>query len=79
MIEPTGMGALYGALAKAQAIIGGAAKDRENPAFKAGGKTSTYATLASIWEAWQAAGPQHGLSLLQLPGAFVDAGTIPRR
>jgi len=70
MIEPTGMGALYGALAKAQAIIGGAAKDRVNPAFK-----SKYADLASVWDAWQAAGPQFGLGIIQMPGAFIN-GTV---
>lgn len=58
---------LAAALATVQASIEGAEKDRSNPAFK-----SKYATLASVWEAWQAVGPKQGLSLVQLPGAMTD-------
>jgi hypothetical protein len=55
------------ALAKAQATIGGAIKGKVNPAFK-----SKYADLASVWDAWQAVGPAHDLSIAQFPGPFVD-------
>lgn len=51
------------ALSKAQSEITGAAKDATNPHFK-----SQYATLASAWEAWQKAGPKHGLSIIQTIG-----------
>ena len=65
-MSPT-IGALSTALATAQATIAGAAKDRVNPAFK-----SSYATLASVFDAWQAVGPAQGLSVTQLPGAIVE-------
>lgn len=61
------IGDLSAALAIAQETIAGAAKDRSNPAFK-----SKYATLASVWEAWQGAGPKQGLAMIQLPGAVED-------
>ncbi len=48
------------ALAAAQAKIGSAAKSSLNPHFK-----SKYADLAEVWAAWQAVGPEHGLSLTQ--------------
>ena len=54
---------LQDALAKAQASIVGATKDATNPHFK-----SQYATLASAWEAWQKAGPNYGLSVIQTIG-----------
>lgn len=49
------------ALALAQAELEGATKDAKNPHFR-----SNYATLASVWEAWQNVGPKHGFSILQL-------------
>jgi hypothetical protein len=52
--------ALNAALAKAQATMGVAAKDSTNPHFK-----SRYADLASVWEAWRAAGPPQGLAVVQ--------------
>ena len=51
------------ALASAQAEIGTASKDRENPHFR-----SRYATLASVQDACRAALSRHGLSVVQLPG-----------
>jgi len=51
------------ALAAAQAEIGTASKDRENPHFR-----SRYATLASVQDACRAALSRHGLSVVQLPG-----------
>ena len=59
--------ALSTALATAQATLGGAVKDKANPAFK-----SKYADLGSVWDAWQLVGPAQGLSVVQLPGAFAD-------
>lgn len=54
------IGALAAALAKAQAELEGAKKDAVNPHFR-----SKYADLASVWEAWQAVGPKHGLAIVQ--------------
>ena len=51
------------ALAAAQAEIGTASKDGENPHFR-----SRYATLASVQDACRAALSRHGLSVVQLPG-----------
>lgn len=51
---------LAGALAKAQATLANASKDANNPFFK-----SKYATLASVWDAWQAVGPVNGLGVVQ--------------
>ena len=65
-MSPT-IGALMGALAKAQATIGGAVKGKVNPAFK-----SKYADLASVWEAWQPAGPPNGLAVTQWPGDVIN-------
>lgn len=53
--------AIAPALAKAQAEIGVAIKDKKNPAFK-----SSYADLASITAAVKPALANHGLSFLQL-------------
>lgn len=64
------IGALATALAIAQATIGGAVKDKINPAFK-----SKYADLSAVWEAWQAVGPAQGLGVVQMPGAM-DAGRV---
>lgn len=58
---------LSAALAKAQAEIEGAEKDRKNDHFR-----SKYATLAAVWEAWQAVGPKNGLAVSQWPGDFAD-------
>lgn len=54
------------ALAKAQAAIQPAAKDKQNPAFR-----SRYADLASVWDACRAALTENGLSVVQIP---TDAG-----
>lgn len=56
------VGALAAALAKAQAEIEGASKDRVNPHFKA-----SYATLSSVWEACRAALAKNGLAVVQSP------------
>lgn len=51
---------LAAALAKAQGQIRGALKDSANPFFK-----STYADLASVWEAIRAPLSENGLSVIQ--------------
>lgn len=48
------------ALAKAQARIANASKDGENPHFR-----SSYATLASVWDACRAPLGENGLSVIQ--------------
>lgn len=55
--------ALGAALAKAQAAVKGAKKDANNPFFK-----SSYADLASVWEACREALTSNGLSVVQFPG-----------
>ena len=58
----------------AQASIGHAIKDRENPFFK-----STYADLASIWDACREPLTKNGLSVTQLisaGGAVIKVTTI---
>jgi hypothetical protein len=55
------------ALAIAQGSIQGAVKDRTNPAFK-----SSYADLASVWDACRAALSSNGLSVSQHPGRLED-------
>jgi hypothetical protein len=51
---------LFGALAKAQAIMAGAKKDATNPHFK-----SKYADLASVWDACREALTANGLAVIQ--------------
>lgn len=59
---------LASALAKAQAAMSGAKKDSTNPHFK-----STYADLASIWDACREPITTQGLSVVQSP-RLVSAG-----
>lgn len=54
------IGNLADALAKAQAELEGAKKDKTNPAFR-----SKYADLGAVWDAWQETGPKHGLAIVQ--------------
>ena len=54
---------LAAALAKAQAVIEGALKDRENPAFRG----TRYADLGSCWDAIRGPLTANGLSVVQLP------------
>ena len=61
---------LAAALAKAQRTLKGAVKDSTNPHFR-----SRYADLASIWSAWQEAGPAHGLAITQTT-AVRDGGIV---
>ena len=53
---------LAAALAKAQAVIEGAIKDKANPAFR-----SRYADLAAVWDAIREPLTKNGLSLVQMP------------
>lgn len=53
---------LAAALAKAQGVIRGAAKDTVNPHFK-----SRYADLAAVWEACREALSANGLAVIQTP------------
>lgn len=57
------------ALASAQADIKGAAKTSQNPYFK-----SSYADLASVWEAIRGPLTSHGLSIVQAP--VVENGLV---
>jgi hypothetical protein len=55
---------LTAALAKAQAEIEGATKDKKNDHFK-----SSYADLGAVWDAIRAPLTKHGLSVIQFPRA----------
>jgi hypothetical protein len=66
--------ALAAALAKAQGEMTGALKDKTNPHFK-----SSYADLASVWDAARGPLSKNGLAVLQPPsadGARVTVTTI---
>jgi hypothetical protein len=62
------LGALFAALAKAQASFASASRDAENEAFKRGGKAIRYATLESVIEATKPGLAENDLALLQMPG-----------
>ena len=66
--SPT-MGKLAAALAKAQGKIEGAKKDSKNPFF-----SSTYADLASVWDACHTHLSENELAVVQITesGDFVD-------
>lgn len=55
------------ALSKAQGAIQNAKKDGANPAFKREGKTSLYATLASIWDACRSQLSENEIAVIQKP------------
>lgn len=54
------IGELGKSLAKAQETLAKASKDASNDYLN-----SSYATLASVWDAWQAVGPANGLGVIQ--------------
>lgn len=56
---------LASALAGAQADLGVVLKQSRNDAFG-----SRYADLTRVWDAFQRVGPRHGLSVVQMPGAY---------
>jgi len=62
------------ALAKAQAEMGNAIKDRTNPAFR-----STYADLASVREAVTGPLSANGIAVVQAPGNDGDSVTVETR
>ena len=62
---------LAAALAKAQAIMGGALKDSTNPFFK-----SKYADLESVWQACRKTLTDNGLSVVQGSGFRAECGTF---
>ena len=66
-----GLGNLAAALAKAQARITTAKKDRENPFFK-----SSYATLASVWDACRHPLADNGLAVVQTTEIGADSVVI---
>ncbi len=68
MTKSETIGALAGALSKAQAAMRCAAKDSENPHFR-----SRYADLQSVWEAAREPLAKNGLSVVQIP-ATTDRG-----
>lgn len=61
-MSPT-IGAIAGAIAKAQSEMTAAAKDSNNPHFK-----SRYADLASVIDACRPQLSKHGVAIIQLPG-----------
>src|SRR5271165_1123516 len=63
---------LVAALAKAQAKMSGATKDKINPHFK-----SKYSSLAAIWEACRDALTEHGLAVSQ-PTRMENGGIVLR-
>ena len=69
LMSPT-IGKLAEALASAQAEMQPAKKNATNPHFR-----STYADLASCYEASRPAMAKHGLSIVQLPGRREDGTT----
>lgn len=65
------IGAIAGALAKAQAEIQHAAKDATNPHFQ-----SNYADLASVWEACRAQLSKNAVAVTQAPEADGNKVTV---
>ena len=61
------IGAFATALAKAQGEMTFAHKDSENPFFK-----SSYADLASVWDAIRGPLSKHEIAVVQLPGPMTD-------
>lgn len=74
--ETQGIGKLALALSKAQGAIKNAAKDAQNPAFKRGEKISTYADLASVWDACRAALTQNEIAVIQQVSGGPDTVTV---
>ena len=62
---------LAAALAKAQAAIRPAVKDKTNPAFR-----SKYADLSAVWEACREALTSNGLSVVQFPVDAAEPGRV---
>lgn len=71
MNESPTLGALAAALAKAQGQMENAIKDKSNPFFK-----SSYADLASVWEACRMPLTSNGLSITQALGIKEGGGAV---
>jgi hypothetical protein len=69
--QSAGIGALAAALAKAQGAMTGAKRDSENPFFR-----SSYADLASVWDACRGPLSANGLSVIQTTEAEGDCVTV---
>lgn len=65
--RPTDIDKLAPALVKAQGMIEGALKEKDNDMFSKGGKKYKYADLSAVWEACKPALQANGLAVLQLP------------
>lgn len=74
MITSTTTGAIAAALAKAQADMGNAHKDRQNPAFR-----STYATLAAVREAVTGPLSANGIAVVQAPSLDGEIVSVETR
>jgi hypothetical protein len=74
VITSESIAAIAAALAKAQAEMGNAIKDRTNPAFR-----STYADLASVREAVTGPLSANGIAVVQAPGNDGDSVTVETR
>ena len=59
------------ALAKVQGQLTFAKKDSKNPFFK-----SNYADLESVWDACRDLLAEHGLSVMQFPGVYVEGNMV---
>lgn len=70
-IQSESINELMGALAKAQGVMSGAAKDSSNPFFK-----SRYADLSSIWNACREALSQHALCVSQTMNVDEDGNMV---
>lgn len=65
------------AQAKAQAKIRNALRAAENPGFKRGNKSSTYADLAAVWDACREALSENGIAVFQSPSVARGEGGPP--
>lgn len=74
MTSSESVAALATALAKAQARIEGAEKNKINPAFKA-----KYADLAAVWDACREALTSNGLAVVQAPSSAGALLTVTTR
>lgn len=70
------IGKLALALSKAQGTLKNAVKDASNPAFKRDGKESTYADLASVWDACRAALTANEIAVIQQVQGGPDTVTV---
>ena len=74
MTHSTEINEIATALAKAQAAMDNASKDRTNPAFK-----SKYADMASVRDAVNGPLSSHGIAYVQAPATTADGVTVETR